>query len=119
MRLHPRDRGLENCRGLGEPDTRHRLERLETRAHDARRREEARLGEAVHHLRAHALEARQSRATGGALLLLETALLLELSLALDVHAEPGQLGRQALVLPPVARGDRALIVWRHRDNSAL
>src|SRR3989442_1963801 len=93
----------------------YRLEGLESGAHDAYRREQTVLGEALDHLRAQARELGEGGLSPGALLFEEPALFLHLSLALDVDVKPGQLRRQPGVLAFLADGEGELVV-RHDDE---
>src|SRR5574342_384286 len=107
--LDPRLRGGEYRRRLLLAEAGHGLEGLEPRLDDTRRGKEAVLHEPLDELRTDARELCEGRPAVGQLLLREAALLLNLTFALDVHVQAGQLGREAGVLPALPDGKRELV----------
>ena len=116
---HPVRRRLENGLRLLVSQPGYRFQRLEPGAHDPRGGVEARVRQAVHHLRADAGEAGDGLTSQHALLLVPAALLLHLALALDIDPHPGQLGGQARVLAALADGQRELVVGDDDEHRGL
>ena len=91
---------------------------LEPRLHDTGGREKSVLNEPLDQLGTDPGETRQSFAALRELLLGEAPLLLDLTLAPDVHVQAGQLRREARVLPPLADGQRELVVGHDDEHRA-
>src|SRR5262249_59285009 len=116
--LQPLLRHGEHRRRLLVAQAGYSLEGGQPRVDDASRREEAVLYESVDQLRPQAGKGREGFPSVRQLLLGEPSLLLELSLAPDVHVQSRQLGGEARVLAALADGKGELVVRHDHEHRA-